>query len=227
MKRFGIPLVFGLLGATVLVALGLWQLERLAWKEGVLAEIDARIGALPVAIPEVPQPETDRYLPVAVSGQSTGDALYALVSTKERGAGYRLLSGFETDDGRRVILDEGFLPVAGVETKDAPPPIRMMVRGNLHWPEETDSFTPAPDLEEGLVFARDVPVLAQALGTEPVLVVARSIESEGAARATPMPVTTAGIPNNHLGYAVQWFGLAAVWLGMTAFLIWRIQRRDV
>ena len=41
----------------------------------------------------------------------------------------------------------------------------------------------------------------------------------------PLPVTTEGIPNNHLGYAVQWFGLALVWAGMTLFLLWRTARR--
>ena len=118
------------------------------------------------------------------------------------------------------------LPVAGVETETAPPEAALAVTGNLHWPDEVDSFTPDPDFEAGLVFARDVPVLAEALGTEPILIVARDVSGTDL-RATPMPVTSAGIPNNHLGYAVQWFGLALVWAGMTAFLIWRIHARTV
>jgi surfeit locus 1 family protein len=40
-------------------------------------------------------------------------------------------------------------------------------------------------------------------------------------------VDTSGIPNDHWGYAVQWFSLAAVWLGMTAYLLWRIRQRTV
>ena len=69
-------------------------------------------------------------------------------------------------------------------------------------------------------------LVAEALGTEPILIIAHRMSGSDP-RATPMPVTSAGIPNNHLGYAVQWFGLALVWAGMTAFLIWRIYARSV
>ena len=67
--------------------------------------------------------------------------------------------------------------------------------------------------------------MAEVLGTEPVLVIAREV-SVNDPPATPLPVTTEGIPNNHLGYAVQWFGLALVWAGMTLFLLWRTARRQ-
>src|SRR6056297_1509135 len=97
MRRLILPLLFGILGTAVLVSLGAWQMQRLAWKEGVLSEIDARIGAAPIALPEGPDPVADRYLPVVLAGRTTGEALYALVSTKDLGAGYRLISGFETE----------------------------------------------------------------------------------------------------------------------------------
>ena len=97
------------------------------------------------------------------------------------------------------------------------------VIGNLHWPDEVDSWTPAPDAR-GVFFGRDIPAMAARLGTEPVLVVAREV-SQNTPPATPLPVTTEGIPNNHLGYAVQWFGLALVWAGMTIFLLWRTAKR--
>ena len=66
--------------------------------------------------------------------------------------------------------------------------------------------------------------MARVLETEPTLVVARSLEG-AEPRATPLPVKTEGIPNNHLGYGVQWFGLAMVWAGMTLFLLWRTAKR--
>jgi surfeit locus 1 family protein len=61
-------------GVAILVSLGVWQVQRLAWKEGVLAEIEARIAAAPVALPEAPDPEADRYLPVADGGAILGRA---------------------------------------------------------------------------------------------------------------------------------------------------------
>ena len=219
--RYALPLLFGLIGTLVLVTLGFWQLERLAWKTSLLDEIGARIVAKPVKLPETFEIESDRFLPVAVSGRTLGAELVVLTSVQGVGPGYRIISAFETDTGRRILLDEGFVPDAARSA--ARPEVAISVTGNLHWPREVDSFTPEPDLDEGLFFARDVEAMAAALGTEEVLVVAREVSGTDR-RATPLPVTTAGIPNNHLGYAVQWFGLAAVWVGMTLFFLWRMRR---
>jgi len=70
-----------------------------------------------------------------------------------------------------------------------------------------------------------VAALADHLDTEPVLVIARTV-TPAVAAVTPLPVTTEGIPNDHLNYAVTWFLLALVWLGMTLFLLWRIRHRS-
>ncbi|MEM9852743.1 MAG: SURF1 family cytochrome oxidase biogenesis protein, partial [Pseudomonadota bacterium] len=67
------------------------------------------------------------------------------------------------------------------------------------------------------------PEMAAQLGTEPLLIVAARTDPPRPG-LQPLPVTTDGIPNNHLGYAVQWFGLAAVWLAMAGFLTWRLAR---
>ena len=220
-RRMILPLLFGLIGAAVLIGLGLWQLDRLAWKEAQLADIAARIVADPVALPANPDPVQDRYLPVSASGSFTGETLSVLVSRKQIGAGVRVIEVFETE-GRRVLVDRGFVAEAdrGADLGAA----AAEVVGNLHWPDEVDGFTPPPDPATGLWFARDVPAMAAALNSEPLLIVARAPTAPG---IEPMPVDTSGIPNNHLGYAVQWFGLATVWLGMTAYLLWRIRRRTV
>lgn len=218
--RFWGPLILGLAGVAVLLSLSAWQMQRLAWKETILAEIDARIGASPVQIPHTPDPEADRFLPVSVSGQFTGQHLDILVSRKQIGAGYRVISVLETDDGRRVLVDRGFLPEAarGLPREAG----AVTVTGNLHWPAEVDGFTPAPDVKTGIWFARDVPAMAAMLQSEPVLIVARSDTGDG---IEAMPVDGAGIPNDHLNYAITWFLLAVVWAGMTALLLWRIRQR--
>lgn len=220
-KRMIFPLLLGLVGAAILISLGVWQLQRLAWKEAILAEIDERIAAAPVALPLSFDPEADRYLPVRAQGSFTGEHVDVLVSRKQVGAGVRVIEVFETD-GRRILVDRGFVP----ENQRSQPRDQGAdtVVGNLHWPEEVDSFTPPPDQSTGLWFARDVAALAKALETEPVLIIAREPTSP---KIEPMPVDNSGIPNDHLGYAIQWFGLAAVWLGMTAYLLWRISRRTV
>lgn len=222
MKRLIFPLLLGLVGGALLISLGLWQLNRLSWKEAILADIDARILAAPVGVPASPDPQSDRYLPVRAEGRFTGEFLDVLVSRKEIGAGVRMIEAFELTDGRRILVDRGFIRDA--ERGQPRESGAGEVIGNLHWPEEVDGYTPAPDAKTGLWFARDLPAMAAKLRTEPVLIVARMPTS---AQIEPMAVDNSGIPNDHLGYAIQWFGLAIVWLGMTAYLLWRIRRRTL
>jgi surfeit locus 1 family protein len=99
----------------------------------------------------------------------------------------------------------------------------VTVRGNLHWPDEVDGFTPEADPVRNIWYARDVAALAAHLDTEPVLVIARSLSVPDGS-IEPLPVDTSGIPNDHLNYAITWFSLAALWLGMTLYLLWRIRR---
>lgn len=213
------PIVIGLLGTGVLVGLGTWQVQRLQWKQGVLADIAVRIAADPVQVPEIPDPERDRYLPVTAEGVIGASEIHVLVSTRQMGPAFRIVSAFETEDGRRLLLDRG---IVADEDKDAPRTIGpASVVGNLHWPDEIDSFTPEPDPAGNIWFARDVPALAERLDTEPVLIVARTT-SDPDSGVTPFPVDTGGIPNDHLQYAVTWFGLAAVWMLMTGLWLRRI-----
>lgn len=69
MTRYLAPLLFGLIGAGILVGLGLWQLQRLDWKLGVLADIEARIAADPEPLPVMVSPTEQRYQPVSLSGE--------------------------------------------------------------------------------------------------------------------------------------------------------------
>ncbi|MCX7567615.1 SURF1 family protein [Sulfitobacter sp. F26169L] len=220
MRRSLFLVVIGAGGAAILLWLGIWQVQRLDWKLGVIADIDARIEAAPVTIPDTPDREDDSYLPVTVTGQIAPAYLRVLVSQKDIGAGYRIISALETGE-RRVLLDRGFVPVA---LGDIPAHAdTVTVQGNLQWPQETDSFTPAPDLEDNIWFARDVDAMAKALDTDPVLVVARQTSFDDAP-VSPLPVDTSAIPNDHLQYAITWFSLAAIWVAMSLAFILRARR---
>ncbi|WP_284163545.1 SURF1 family protein [Frigidibacter sp. SD6-1] len=227
MRRLAFPLILGLVGVAILLSLGTWQLRRLAWKETVIADIEARITASPVELPPAPalDPERDRYLPVRVTGRTTGDEVRVLSGKKDIGGGYEIIATFETEDGRRILLDRGFVPEAGRDASR--PPVALAVTGNLHWPAEADGYTPAPDPANRLWFARDVATMSENLKTEPVLVVLRTAEGD-AQSIVPVPVDTSGIPNDHLNYAITWFSLAGVWVAMSGYLIWRTARtRDI
>jgi surfeit locus 1 family protein len=218
MRRLFLPLLFGLTGVAILVGLGTWQVQRLAWKSAILAEIEAQIAADPVPLLSGP---LEQFQAVEAEGLITGEEAHVLTSVQGMGAAFRIVSAFETG-GRRVLLDRGAVPVA---EKDAPrPPVEARITGNFRTVQETDSFTPEPDLARNYWFARDVPAMAAALDTEPLLVILRTT-SETDPPVTPQPVNTAGIANNHLQYALTWFSLALAWAGMTGLWLWRITRR--
>lgn len=222
MKNLAIPLLFGLIGTAILVWLGTWQMQRLEWKRGILDEIDARIDGPFQDIPPLNAviPERDRYTPVALVGEIGDAELLVLVSQKHVGAGYRVISPYTLNDGRRILLDRGFTPVdqRGADRSRAGETIE--VQGNLHWPDDRTSSTPENDVAGNTWFARDIGPMAETFGTEPLLVIARNMSPPDPG-VTPLPVDTSGIPNDHLQYAITWFSLAAVWVIMTGAFIWR------
>ena len=215
-------LVLGLAGAGVLIGLGVWQMQRLVWKEGIIAGAEAMIASAPIPLPAVPDPATDRYRAVSVTGAFTGEEAHVLTSTREAGPGFLVVAAYVTEDGRRILIDRGFVP----ETeKTTPRPARTVeVTGNLNWPDDVTGSTPPYDATRAIWYGRDLTGIAGLLQTEPVLIITRSDTGDG---ITPQPVTVAGFRNNHWQYAVTWFSLAAVWLGMTVFLLWRIRFRTV
>lgn len=218
-RRLIFPLFLGLAGCALLVSLGLWQMQRLAWKEGLIARIEAVIGEAPVALPSAPDPACDRFLAVTVSGQFTGPQTRILTSLPRQGPGYLLVAAYRTDDGREILLQRGY--VADLTPLTPPPPGEVRVTGNLDWPDDLTPGMEAHDAARDIWVGHDLPGLAAQLGAQPLLVVAR----EGAgADVIPVPVTAA-LRNDHLGYALTWFALAAVWAGMTGAWLWRIRTR--
>lgn len=222
LRRMIGPVVFGFGGLALLIALGLWQVARLEWKSGIIADIEARIQADPVSVPANPDPDVDQYLPVLAQGSYTGEVIHVLSSQFERGTGSHVIGVLQTPSGRRLLVDRGFIaegeaPGAQYAGSGA------AVSGNLLWPDDADSFTPDPDLGRNLWFSRRVAPMAAHLGTDAVLIVARS-DAPTVPGLVPTPLDSADIRNNHLGYAVTWFSLALVWAVMTAALVWRIWR---
>lgn len=222
MRRYVFPVLMGIVGVAVLMSLGFWQLRRMEEKRIYLDEIAARISNAPIPLPDVPEEGPHKFQAVWAEGQFTGDYLEVLAGQTGASPGVLVIEAFALPGGRRIMVQRGFI---AEETRGVPrAPHAVRVEGNLHWPQDSGSSTPPPDAKTGLWFARDVPAMAAKLGTEPTLIVASKPTGDG---ITPMPVDTSGIPNDHWGYAIQWFLLAATWAGMTVFLLWRIRTRKV
>jgi surfeit locus 1 family protein len=229
---------FAAAGCAVLLGLMTWQLQRLAWKEGLIATLEARLAAPPVPLPAHPDPARDEFLRVTVTGRFTGatgthghaDAAY-LTSARPWGAGYRLIAPFRTSDGRLLLVDRGFLPVAeknegGRAARPTPVPAGdATLTAALRWPQAADWFAAAGQgPADNVWLSRDVAALAPLWGAEPLLLVAETPTAAGGRWPEPMPVTV-DLPNDHLGYAVTWGALAAVWAGLGALLAVREARR--
>ena len=222
MRRYAFPVLLGIVGVAILMSLGFWQLRRMEEKRVYLDQIEARISNAPIPLPAVPEEGRDKFQAVTAEGRFTGVYLEVLAGQKGASPGVMVIEAFDLGGGRRIMVQRGFVEE---EARGVPrPPHEAKVEGNLHWPQDTGSSTPPPDAKTGLWFARDVPAMALKLKTEPTLIVASQPAGDGIA---PMPVDTSGIPDNHWGYAIQWFLLAATWAGMTLFLLWRIRTRKV
>lgn len=220
--RMFFPIVMGIVGCAILISLGLWQLQRMEWKEGVLATIEERMVAAPIALPAQMSEAQDEYRAVTATGHFTGEFIELLAGQKGASPGVRIIEAFATNDGRRILIDRGFIEdQARTTPRNAG---TTEISGNILWPDDNDSFTPPPDEKSGLWFERDLPAMAAKLGTEEILIVARQDTGDG---ILPVPVDTSSIPNDHWGYAVQWFLLALVWGVMTLYLLYRIRQRTV
>jgi surfeit locus 1 family protein len=217
----------------ILCGLGVWQLQRLAWKNDLITTVESRTALAPVAAPgpaEWPRLDYDAvdYLPVALVGAFHNDLeahVYASLSDPIGGPiggqGYFVLTPFQTVDGWWVIVNRGFVPT---ERKD--PATRSggqtegltEITGLLRQPQGRNAFTPPDDVAGNVWFTRDPAAIAEARGLPGALLAPYYID----ARFDPslpggLPQggeTVVSFPNNHLQYVITWFGLALALLGV-------------
>ncbi|MEM7241416.1 MAG: SURF1 family protein [Pseudomonadota bacterium] len=231
MGRYLFPIALGVSGLAVLLWLGFWQVARLEWKEDILAQLEARLNTKPLPLEQVIDPVTSlaerNYTAVRAEISLTGQEAHVYAPTKS-GLGYRVVAP-ALWQGRKILIDLGWIPEAAKNNDRAA--LRMRVIGNLLVPDDfNERFTPDPDLEKNIWFARHLPPMAAHFAAEDVLIVVRSVEGMQNGMwdiydaVTPLPVSPQ-ISNDHREYAITWFSLAAVWLGMTLFWILRIRRR--
>jgi surfeit locus 1 family protein len=142
LRRLIFPIVLGLGGIAILLSLGVWQVQRMHWKAAILSDIAARMEGQAASVPATANPADDKYRPVFAKGRFTGESLQVISGMKDIGAGVQIIAVLETDDGRRLLVDRGFLPD---QDKNRPlATTSVSVTGNLHWPEEVTSSTPPP-----------------------------------------------------------------------------------
>lgn len=222
-----------LAAAAILIGLGIWQLERLHWKEALIARIEARSTMPPQHLPPLADwphlaPDDYDYRHVEAQGTFEHDK-EALVfhgpGFSRKGIstpGYLVLTPLRLASGGTVIVNRGFVPenlkdkTTRAEGEIAGP---VTVTGLMRPPEARNLFTPADDPVAGRYFSRDPAEIAARFGLDDAAPF--SIDADD----LPMPggwpkggTTEIVIPNNHLSYALTWFGLALVFLGFLSLL---------
>jgi surfeit locus 1 family protein len=215
----------------ILVGLGTWQLRRMAWKQGLIAQIETRARAEPAALPAeavwpVWSPAADEFRRVRTRGVFRHDLetrVHGLAPGIRPGApsqGFYLLTPLALPDGATVVVNRGFVP-----TELAEPARRaagqvtgeVEVTGLLRASETRGLFVPESDPARGEWFVRDVPAIARARGltrVAPFLVEADATPNPGGwPRGGQLRLD---LPNNHLNYAFTWFGIALCLVGVFA-----------
>jgi surfeit locus 1 family protein len=208
----------------ILCSLGVWQIGRKAWKEGLIATLDARLKAAPQPLPSDAHlaQDADEFRRVAlrvtfVPGQNA--LVFAAPSAFRpdvTGIGYWVLSPARRDGGNTVVVDRGFIPASQKESIPAAPAGAVDIVGVVRWPESSGLFTPAPDVAHGIWYARDLSAIASAKGWGPVAPFSIEQESPQLPGAPRVGRVVVNLPNNHLQYVITWFGLAAALLGVYA-----------
>ena len=232
-RSVGSLLALGLAGLALFalfVSLGVWQIERRAWKLDLIAVVNERVAAH--AIP-APGPanwpklsfETDEYRHVAAEGRFlSAKSAFALAST-DLGSGYWLMTPLRTDRGFTVLVNRGFVPsrdfdpTTGLDEKET-----SRVTGLLRMSQTGGGFLRDNDPVAGRWYSRDVAGIAKAEGIEgpvaPYFIDAAGMSEGG----YPVPgLTVVSFRNSHLIYAITWFALAAMVLAGLAIL-WRHER---
>lgn len=227
-----VPGIAALGGLLVLLYLGFWQLDRLAWKEALIAKVEQDVSKPAIAVPgpaEWPtlDPEEADYRHVSLAGEFLPGSAYYYTSLGPakgpiNGPGYLVYAPFRTADGWVVMINRGFIPQGldekGMAEVSASPAGIQEIAGLLRKSEAPNWTTPAVDEEERIWFARDTGHMLSVLGFQSEEAAPFSVDlNQALTPDTGLPQageTIVRFKNDHLGYALTWFGLAATLVGV-------------
>jgi surfeit locus 1 family protein len=229
--------IAALVGVAILGGLGIWQLDRKIWKENLIATLNARLSRAPEDLPPRAswprlRQDGEEFRRVAFPAEFL-DGEEALVYTAGsplrpdvKGPGYWVFAPARLAGGSIVLVNRGFVPV---DRKDPAMRVEGTPRGTVdlvgvvRWPETRDSFTPADDPKQNVWYLRD----SNAIATFKKWVTAAPFyidqEEPMSSGGWPKPgKLEVHLPDNHLQYAITWFGLALALAGV--YVAWLASR---
>lgn len=221
------------LGIAVLCGLGVWQLQRLAWKEALLAEIAARAETRPTtlaaALAAHDSADDIDFTKVAVSGTYLSAETKFMIQTFNAGPGWQVVTPFRSSDGVVVLVDRGVVPEAMRATVATPAePIELVGVVRRHVAGR-GPFTPDNNDAANIWYWWDVPAMLALsdipadLKVAPFVLQLLPVEGDTTFPRSQRP--HADLHNNHLQYAISWFALALV-LAILAVIYVRRQMNE-
>lgn len=214
--------VLSITAFVLLIALGLWQIERRAWKLALIDRVEQRVHA---AAQPIPSPATwaavsaasDEYRHVAVTGRFLHDRETLVKAVTEEGGGYWVLTPLQRDDGTLVLINRGFVPTErrnATTRQDGNPQGQVEIAGLLRVTEPKGGFLRTNDPVHDRWYSRDVAAIVTARGLHDVAPF--FIDADAGSQSGSGPIgglTVVRFPNNHLIYALTWFALAFMLAG--------------
>jgi len=226
--------IFSVVMVAVLVSLGVWQLQRRIEKHALIAMLNERLAAAPAPLPSAAEwpgltPARDEFRRVTVTARfedrpeahvfTSGSAIRADVTSP----GVWVFAPARVEGEGIVVVNRGFVPEGQAGSKAPAEPV--MLTGYLRFPETAGMWTPAEDRAKRLWFLRDPSSMAAALGWGSVAPFYIDLEVPAPASGLPKPgALEVHLRDNHMQYAITWFGLAAA-VGIT-YLVWLIRARS-
>ena len=232
---FAAPLI--LLAMIILVSLGTWQVKRMYWKEALLADIQQRIHAAPVPLSDIEAMAKSggdiEYRTVALTGTFDHAHEQHFFATFQGQTGYYIYTPLKLEDGRSIFVNRGFVPydmkepakrmageVASVVS------IEGLARARLN--AKPSSLLPENDLNKNIYYWKDLKAMTAAAGLQPENVLPFFVDANDASNPGGWPkggVTLIDLPNNHLQYAITWYGLALALVIVVGFAYVRGSRK--
>ncbi|RFB97232.1 cytochrome c oxidase assembly protein [Rhizobium leguminosarum bv. trifolii] len=231
LPRRRLPVITGILvliALAILISLGTWQVERLHWKEGLLADIAARQVAAPVPLADIEAMAAGggdiEYRKVTATGRYINNKERHFFATWRGQTGFYVYTPLELADGRALLVNRGFVPYENKE-----PEMRMqgqltdqqtvtgLAREKL--PGKPSWVVPDNDVAKNIFYWKDLDVMAESVGLEKARVIPFFVDADSTPNPAGLPiggVTQVDLPNDHLQYAFTWYGLAAVLVAVVA-----------
>ena len=217
---------FGRCGIAGLSGLGVWQVQRLGWKQALIERVETRVRATPVPAPgpeRWPAIAADEYLRVAVSGRFQHDRETLVQAVTELGGGFWVMTPLVTDAGFTVLVNRGFVPPDRRDPASraaGQPSSTVAITGLLRLSEPGGGFLRANAPTEKRWHSRDVAAIARARDLKDAA--PYFIDADATPNAGGYPVgglTVLRFADNHLVYALTWFALALMLAGALFFVL--------